>query len=189
MFKNTFQNNLLSILYSLGSNPLQIWSKETKNGQIKRITDNDVQSLVIEITGSNVATTYITLPANPRQSLSITLPNIILIVKNLNRFFTFEVEVLDDKNVKRRFRASSYQSETRVSDCICTMPLKLDAGWNQIGFNLNEFTKKAYGTNYRETVRVTVNANCRIRRIYFSDRMYAEDELPIEFKLFMPIRR
>ena len=101
MFKNTFQNNLLSILYSIGSNPLQIWNKQIKNGQIKRITDNDIQSLVIEITGSNVATTYITLPANPRQSLSITLSNLVLIVKNLNKFFTFEVEVLDDKNIKR----------------------------------------------------------------------------------------
>lgn len=101
MFKNTFQNNLLSFFYSIGSNPLQIWDKQIKNGQIKRITDNDIQSLVIEITGSNVATSYITIPANPRQSLSITLPNLILIIKNLNKFFTFEVEVLDDKNIKR----------------------------------------------------------------------------------------
>lgn len=189
MFKNTFQNNLLSILYSIGSNPLQLWDKQIKNGQIKRITDNDIQSLVIEITGSNVATTFISIPSNPRQSLSINLPNLVLIIKNLNKFFTFEVEVLDDKNVKRRFRASSYQNETRVRDCICTMPLRLDVGWNQIGFNLNEFTKKAYGTSYKETIRVTVNANCRIRRIYFSDRIYSEDELPIDFKLFLPIKK
>ncbi|RYR32460.1 hypothetical protein Ahy_A10g047027 isoform C [Arachis hypogaea] len=28
MFKNTFQSGFLSILYSLGSKPLQIWDKE-----------------------------------------------------------------------------------------------------------------------------------------------------------------
>lgn len=43
------------------------------------------------------------------------------------------------------------------------------------------------GTNYIETLRVQVHANCRIRRIYFSDRLYSEEELPPEFKLFLPI--
>ena len=33
-----------------------------------------------------------------------------------------------------------------------------------------------------------MHANCRIRRIYFSDRLYSEEELPPEFKLFLPIQ-
>jgi hypothetical protein len=41
--------------------------------------------------------------------------------------------VLDDKNVRRRFRASNYQSTTRVKPFICTMPMRLDDGWNQVG--------------------------------------------------------
>jgi hypothetical protein len=44
------------------------------------------------------------------------------------------------------------------------------------------------GTNYIETLRVQIHANCRIRRIYFSDRLYSEEELPPEFKLFLPIQ-
>ncbi len=40
------------------------------------------------------------------------------------------------------------------------------------------------GTNYAETLRVQVHANCRLRRVYFSDRLYSEDELPAEFKLY-----
>jgi len=83
MFKNTFQSGFLSILYSIGSKPLQIWDKkviqfsevfiniichcnvkvwslsphdlqQVRNGHIKRITDNDIQSLVLEIVGTNV---------------------------------------------------------------------------------------------------------------------------------------
>jgi transketolase len=87
------------------------------------------------------------------------------------------VQVLDDKNVRRRFRASNYQSTTRVKPFICTMPMRLDEGWNQIQFNLSDFTRRAYGTNYIETLRVQIHANCRIRRIYFSDRLYSEEEL------------
>ena len=118
--------------------------------------------------------------------------------------------MLDDKNVKRRFRASNYQSTTRVKPFICTMPMRLDEGWNQIQFNLSDFTRRAYGTNYIETHRVQVStlsgvcvrgwcvsvcvaagqihANCRIRRVYFSDRLYSEDELPAEFKLYLPVQ-
>ena len=28
------------------------------------------------------------------------------------------------------------------------MPMKLDEGWNQIQFNLSDFTRRAYGSNY-----------------------------------------
>lgn len=105
----------------------------------------------------------------------------------MKKYFTFEVTVLDDKGVRRRFRASNYQSTTRVKPFICTMPMRLDDGWNQIQFNLSDFTRRAYGTNYIETLRVQIHANCRIRRIYFSDRLYSEEELPPEFKLFLPV--
>jgi len=192
-----------------------------RNGHIKRITDQDIQSSVLEIMGTNVSTNYITCPADKNKTLGIKLPFLVMIIKNLKKYFTFEVQVLDDKNVRRRFRASNYQSTTRVKPFICTMPMRLDEGWNQIQFNLSDFTRRAYGTNYIETLRVQIHANCRIRRlicssflsdasisafllfhgclfkfasltlvyrIYFSDRLYSEDELPPEFKLFLPVQ-
>ena len=170
MFKNTFQSGFLSILYSIGSKPLQIWEKKVKNGHMKRITDGDIQSSVLEIMGTNVSTVYITCPAElggagaVKGSLGIKLPFLVMIIKNLKKYFSFEVQVLDDKNVRRRFRASNYQSTTRVKPFICTMPMRLDEGWNQIQFNLSDFTRRAYGTDYIETLRVQIHANRRIRR-------------------------
>ncbi|XP_017347283.1 upf0468 protein c16orf80-like protein isoform X3 [Ictalurus punctatus] len=125
MFKNTFQSGFLSILYSIGSQPLQIWDKKVRNGHIKRITDIDIQSLVLEVEGTNVSTTYITCPADPKKTLGIKLPFLVMIIKNLKKYFTFEVQI---------------------------------------------------------------HANCRIRRVYFSDRLYSEDELPAEFKLYLPVQ-
>ena len=109
MFRNTFQSGFLSILYSIGSKPLQIWDKKVRNGHIKRITDQDIQSSVLEIMGTNVSTNFITCPADPKRTLGIKLPFLVMIIKNLKKYFTFEVQVLDDKNVRRRFRASNYQ--------------------------------------------------------------------------------
>ncbi|VAI19603.1 unnamed protein product [Triticum turgidum subsp. durum] len=189
MFKNTFQSGFLSILYSLGTKPLQIWDKEecryfspgnlkhyllltakaVVDGHIKRPQDEDIKSNVLEIVGTNVQSTYITCPADPAATLGIKLPFLALVVKNLKKYFTFE-------------------SVTRVKPYICTMPLKLDDGWNNIQLNLTDLTKRAYGTNYVETLRVQVHANCRLRRVYFADRLYSEEELPAEFKLYLPIQ-
>merc|ERR1712166_439197 len=125
MFKTTYQSGFLSILYSIGSKPLQIWDKQVRNGHIKRITDPDIQSCVIEIMGTNVSTNYITAPADPKKTLAIKLPFLVMIIKNLKKYFTFEAQGLDE-------------------------------GWNQIQFNLSDFTRRAYGTNYIETLRVQI---------------------------------
>jgi hypothetical protein len=95
-------------------------------------------------------------PADPTKTLGIKLPFLVMIIKNLKKYFSFEVQVLDDKNVRRRFRASNYQSTTRVKPFICTMPMRLDDGWNQIQFNLSDFTRRAYG----EVVRLEAMASC-----------------------------
>ncbi|GMT08524.1 hypothetical protein PENTCL1PPCAC_30698, partial [Pristionchus entomophagus] len=187
MFHNTFQSGLLSVLYSIGSKPLQLWDKQVKNGHIKRISDEDIQSLIIEIMGANVSTSFISCPLDPKKTLGIKLPFFVMIVKNMKKYFTFEVQILDDKGQKRRFRASNFQSSTRVKPFICTMPMRLDEGWNQVQFNLADFCRRAYGSNYVETLRIQIHANCRLRRVYFADRLYSEDELPAEFKLYLPL--
>lgn len=188
MFKNTYQSGLLSVFYSCGSNPLSIWESEVHNGHIKRLTDNEVNSIVLEIVSTNVATTFIACPKN-KQVLGIRLPFLVMIVKNLKRYFSFEITILDDKGMRRRFRISNFQSTTKIKPFCTTMPIGLSGGWNQIQFNLSDFTKRAYGTQFLETLRVQVHANVRLRRIYFADRLYTEEELPQDYKLYLPLER
>lgn len=68
------------------------------------------------------------------------------------------------------------------------IPLQLAEGWNMIQVDLAELVRSQYGTKYIETIRVTINANCRIRQIYFSDQLYEEEELKDEHKFFLPIQ-
>ena len=123
--------------FKFGTNQVHIGLMVVQNGHIKRLTDQDIQSSVLEIMGTNVTTSFVTCPANKAETLGIKLPFLVMIIKNvhmfvmkLKKYFTFEVEVLDDKNVRRRFRASNYQSTTRVKPFICTMPMRLDEGIN-----------------------------------------------------------
>ncbi|KAA3674775.1 uncharacterized protein DEA37_0006706 [Paragonimus westermani] len=228
MFRNTFQSGFLSILFSVGTKPLQIWDKKVDpsisshfypmcSGSEWTHQADYRQRYPISRSGTfrkqcfvgfsllrftqSLSTTYISCPADPRKSLGIKLPFLVLIVKNLKKYFTFEIQVspsihsctenfqiLDDVGIKRRFRASNYQSTTRVKPFICTMPLRLDDGWNNVFFNVGDFTKRAYGTNFLEVLRIQIHANCRIRRIYFCDRLYSDEELPAEFKLYLPVQ-
>merc|ERR1719355_179403 len=62
---------------------------------------------------TNISTCFITCPVNPQHTLGIKLPFLVMIIKNLKKYFSFEVQVLDDKNVRRttsRPRASSPSS-------------------------------------------------------------------------------
>lgn len=130
--------------------------------------------MVLEISGTNVATTYITCPIKPRASLGIRLPFLVMVIKNMKKYFTFEIQILgtwfvdrhsatnygyctlyvflfyipDDKDMHRRFRVSNFQSTTKVRPFCTTMPIGLSSGWNQIQFNLADFTKRAYGSGY-----------------------------------------
>ncbi|XP_037050396.1 cilia- and flagella-associated protein 20-like [Bradysia coprophila] len=189
MFRNTFQKGFLSVFYSIGSNPLLIWKTQTKNGYIKRVTDEDLNSMALEIVGSNMATAYIVTPIHPRESLAIKLPFIVLIIKNMNKSFSFEVQILDDQNVLRRFRVSNCHNSTKINSFSTAMPIVMSDGWNQIQFNLADFTRRAYNTAYVETVRIQIHANVRIRRIFFSDRIYTDDEKPEQYRLFLPKER
>ena len=54
-----------------------------RNGHIKRITDPDIQSSVLEIMGTNVSTNYITCPVDPKKTLAIKLPFLVMIIKNV----------------------------------------------------------------------------------------------------------
>ncbi len=58
-----------------------------RNGHIKRITDPDIQSSVLEIMGTNVSTTFIQCPADPKKTLGIKLPFLVMIIKNVRTIY------------------------------------------------------------------------------------------------------
>lgn len=49
--------------------------------------------MVLEIMGTNVSTIFISAPKDPKQSLGIKLPFLVLLIKNMHKYFTFEVQV------------------------------------------------------------------------------------------------
>ncbi|KRX74811.1 UPF0468 protein C16orf80 [Trichinella sp. T6] len=163
---------------SLGNNPLQIWDKHASKGTIQILEDDDIKSEVIELSSNTVCETFISCPISSQDVLAIKLPFLILVIRNMEKYFSFEIHVLDSTGVQRRFCVNNFQTCCRIKPEICTVPLRMEPGWNTVQFNLMDFTKRAYGTNFIEAQRIIIYANCRVRRVFFSDKPYREDEIP-----------
>ncbi|KER33478.1 hypothetical protein T265_00594 [Opisthorchis viverrini] len=183
MYRTAYQSGLLSIFYSVGQKPLLNWAVSAKAGTVRRISDPDIRSLILDLRSSNVTTTYIECPSDPDETLGIRMPIFVLLFKNMNRYFSFQIEVTDYSGTRRRFRASNFNRVTSIRDFTTNMPLVLHPGWNTVVFDLQRLMEYCYRQRLLEVNRIRVNANCRLRRIYFCDRPYADSELPKEYKL------
>ena len=149
-----------------------------------------------------------TCPQKRGAELGITLPHLSFLLRAHapGKGLSLEVEVRDDRGVRRRIRASTFQPVSKVSPGIASLPLRLHEGeeggegkgggskassssrkWHRVPLDLDALVRRSWGTRYRETLRVTVHACCRLRRVYFSDRGYeGEGALPPEYRLYVP---
>lgn len=116
----------------------------------------------------------------------------------------------DDKNIQRQIILTSFTKKTKAMMYSGCVQFKLSPSWEHININLANATSALFGTKYVETVRIKVSAkfsgenralihvhtnsryfglflqihaNCRIRSVYFADRLYTYEELPNDYKV------
>lgn len=83
-----------------------------------------------------------------------------------------------------RLRHQLYGDFTR-SGCSCQLSSSM-INWSCFPFKkilLSQMFPSSIFTYFK------IHANCRLRRVYFADRLYTEEELPAEFKLYLPVRQ
>ena len=54
----------------------------------------------------------------------------------MERYFSFEIVILDKKKARREFKCSNFQTVMRMKPNSCSMPIKLDPDWNEIKLDL-----------------------------------------------------
>lgn len=187
-----------------------------RDGHVSRVVDDLTRSSSLELDGNNAATTSVTCPPKRGAELGVTLPHLAFLLRAHapGKGCSLEVEVRDDRGVRRRIRASTFQPASKVAPGIASLALRLEDDqsntqeggkegksksslslspsslsrrWHRVPLDLDALVRRAWGTRYRETLRVTVHACCRLRRVYFSDRGYeGEAALPPEYRLYVP---
>lgn len=183
MYRNSYQRGLLTILNPGGAKPFELWDLKVQDGCVSTFLDPEIKAMVLDIRGNNVSTCYMLCPKG-KKILGICMPFLVMIVKNLKKYFSFEITILDDTGVRRRFRVSNFQSTTKITFLCTAMPLSLSNEWNRIQFNLADFTRRAYNKSFMEVQNIKINANIRIRKIYFADQLMPDEDLPPEYKIY-----
>ncbi|PVV04122.1 hypothetical protein BB560_001378 [Smittium megazygosporum] len=153
---------------------------------IKFVVDNVLSSQVLSLESQDLPNTFISCPSSPSLLLGIKLPILVLLVRNISKPFSFEVETLDEYDVVHRFRSSTYQKKTRIDNDIATMPLRMEDGWNQIVIDLNDLSRQCYGSKLKQTNRIIIHPNIFIRRVYFSSEIPIESQIPADLRLYCP---
>ncbi|XP_076667250.1 uncharacterized protein LOC143368427 [Andrena cerasifolii] len=172
----------VSLLCSISDKPLEYWSKrQSQSGRIRKILDSDLLENVIEIQDfeqPNGFGTSILCPSDTSQFLNIELPILVVVIKNLNLQCRLQVQVLDTQNCPHHFQFSNSECEKQNSKgVICRVKVQLETGWNKIELNLLHLTQAAFKCQYAVVQRLQVWGNCRLRRVYFIDKHYGNEEI------------
>ena len=162
---------------------MSIVSSRTE-GWIKIINDCEVASPVVASDCLDFLKAFIEFPDSEDKFIGTPYPYLTMQFKNMQKYTGFEIEVRDKSNQTRTFRSTNRQSNIRLLDNMCSLPLKLQDGWNLIVLDLQALCKRVFQTQYKHCLNVRIFGNCRVRRMYFSKELYQERELPQEYKVF-----
>jgi hypothetical protein len=112
--------------------------------------------------------TWLSCPAPEWKALHLTLPHLVIVLKNFKRNFSFEVLILDNSGSRRRLSFATWfngGNTGRTLPFLAQVPLRLEIGWNEIHVDLRELTESLYKSRYVETLKVQIYANCRLRQV------------------------
>lgn len=105
-------------------------------------------------------------------------PMLAMHIKFIKRFMNMEIVVLDESHTERVFQLSNKTSFVTVTENICKAPIQVKDGWQYLLIDLEEIVANAFGTSYHKCVEVTISGSCRISKLYFQSKKYADIELP-----------
>ena len=109
-----------------------------------------------------------TCPEDAAAALRCPLPVLVMVIKNMSKYMSFEVRVRCDDGVTRSLAIGNRVHEPRVSAHIASLPLKLDEGWNQIALDLAAIVSSAFKRKFVEIVSIKILSTCRVARVFFA---------------------
>lgn len=149
-----------------------------KEEQVNVVVDDEVDDQVVELLG---------VLANLGFALEdMDLRFLVMHVKNVQRYLRFELVVQGQDDKVYHLSSSNRQTVVRTKLDRCSLPLMLKPGWNRVCLDLDDVCRRAFGVAYRSTLEVRVFANCRLWRMFFQDKDYADSQLPVELRVVQP---
>ena len=152
--------------------------------KISIVNDAEIASPAVTIEGNTLSDSYIEFPNSNDKFIGTPFPFLTLQIKNVNKYTGFEICIRDKTNTLRYIKSTNKQSLVRLKDNSCSLPLKLDNNWNIIIIDLKSLIYRIFKTEYKYSVYIKLFANTKIRRVYFSDKIYQEHELLETYQIY-----
>ena len=105
-------------------------------------------------------------------------PYLILYFKGVERFVSISVLCIDDTKQRKILTMSNKSSFVTVEKVTCKLPLEIESGWQYVCIELDELLANSFGSLYKKCKEVTISGSCRLSKIYFASKRYADCELP-----------
>lgn len=145
-------------------------------GEVNIVDDKELQNqTVAELLGPRASLTF--------QTRAGVQPLLVVYAKCIDKFFSIDVNVVDGDDNYYTFNFSNRRSIVKIEGHLAEIPMVLGSGWQYINIDLADLTAKAFGVQYFSTIQVRVNSSCRLFRLFFAGREYADIELPPYLRL------
>lgn len=99
-------------------------------------------------------------------------------VKNVNSFFLVSLKVLDSNGNTKTIMVSNNRSTALIMKCDVKVPLTCKDGWQYVCVDLEHILRTAFGVGYASCSEVVVSGSCKLWRVYFQEKEYADCQLP-----------
>ena len=114
-----------------------------------------------------------------------SLPILNAQIKHVGSPLSIDVTIMDAAGIQRRIRTSNAVSSVSVTETSLTCPLALLAPtWNAIHIDMRELCQRVFVQHYAFIIAVSVTSSCRIRRVYLSDELYGDADLPAALRIY-----
>lgn len=138
--------------------------------EVTILSDPELHAETVELLG---AETRLVIP------VKCDLPYLVMHVKDLEKFFTITLKVVDQERRVRTLEMATKLTATRIAASKVSMPLVLEPGrWNHLCIDMPDMVSRAFGASFQYCKEIVVTADCALARMFFQDRMYEDVELP-----------
>ena len=111
--------------------------------------------------------------------MNTNLPYVAFHIKGVGKFLTITLTFTDDAKRTRTVHFSNKRSVVTVDQDKCYLPIEIGMeGWQYLSLDFERICKNAFGTSYSICKEVTVHGSCRLSKLFFQKREYADAELP-----------
>jgi len=107
-----------------------------------------------------------------------SMPFLVIHIKNIVRFLSFEIIFKDSENKTRKITFSNKRSTAVIDGDIAHLPLEVGDGWQYINMNFDDMSFRCFGTEPKMVKEICINGSCRVAKIFFQEECYADVELP-----------